>query len=77
LRVLNETRQEQPVSPKAMKNTFKATDESEGEMPNFTSPIPTDVDPEEAKRNLQKLLAAKRSELQERKKEDDAGCKGE
>jgi hypothetical protein len=77
LRVLNETRQEQPVSPKAMKNTFKAADESEGEMPNFTSPIPTDVDPEEAKRNLQKLLAAKRSELQERKKEDDAGCKGE
>jgi hypothetical protein len=54
-----------------MKNTYKAGKETDPESPNFTEP---QVDPEEAKKNMQLLLAARRKEIDERKKDDDAGC---
>ena len=69
LRMLNQAPREETTSPKAMKNTFKATEETDIKVPNF------EVDPEEAKKNMKILLEARRKELDERKKEDDAGCK--
>jgi hypothetical protein len=33
------------------------------------------VDPEQAKKNMKMLLEAKRKELDERREEDDKGCK--
>lgn len=69
LRVLNETPRETVSSPKAMKNTFKASEETDINIPNF------EVDPEEAKKNMERLIAARKKEIDERKKEDDAGCK--
>jgi hypothetical protein len=71
LRLLNENPKEKVESPKAMKNTYKAGKETDPESPNFTEP---QVDPEEAKKNMQLLLAARRKEIDERKKDDDAGC---
>jgi hypothetical protein len=68
LRILNQAPREETTSPKAMKNTFKATAETDVNVPNF------EVDPEEAKKNMKILLEARRKELDERKKEDDAGC---
>ena len=66
--MLNQAPREETTSPKAMKNTFKATAETDVNVPNF------EVDPEEAKKNMKMLLEARRKELDERKKEDDAGC---
>jgi hypothetical protein len=70
LRMLNQAPREETTSPKAMKNTFKATEETDIKVPNF------EVDPEEAKKNMKILLEARRKELDERKEIDDANCKG-
>ena len=66
------------VAGDVMENVDKAIkpEKSSTETPNFGGLGGIQFDPEEAKKNLQKLLAAKRlnEEIQERKKEDDAGC---
>ena len=69
LRILNEAPREETTSPKAMKNTFTESKEVDVEVPNF------EINPEEAKNNFKKLLEAKRQEIEDRKKQDDAGCK--
>lgn len=61
-----------------MENVDKAIKpvKSSTEMPNFGDFDNIQVDPEEAKKNFQKLLAAKRvnKEIEDQKKDDDAGC---
>jgi fatty acid-binding protein DegV len=78
LEILRATAPQAPAEDngKAMENVDKAA-KSSTETGNFAGLGSVTVDPEEAKKNFQKLLAAKKNvkkEIEERKKEDDAGC---
>lgn len=78
LEILRETAPSSPLendNPNVMENVDKGLKKST-ELTNFDALGSVYVDPEEAKRNLQKLLAAKKikKEIDDRKKEDDKGC---
>lgn len=78
LEILRNTAPSAPAedtNPNIMENVDKAVKKST-QTPNFDALGSINVDPEEAKKNLQKLLAAKKikKEIDDRKKEDDKGC---
>ena len=71
LRILNQAPKDETKSSKAMVNTFKVTDETEKKVPNFEA---TTDELEKSRKKMKDMVEARRKELDERKKEDDAGC---
>ena len=74
LRVLNENPVEREVSPKAMQNTF-VEPEAKDDV-NISNLALNENALEESRKKMKGIIEAKRKELEERKKQDDAGCEG-
>ena len=74
LRVLNENPVEKEVSPKAMQNTFVEPEEKDDL--NISNLAVGEASLEESRKKMKDMIEARRKELEERKKQDDAGCEG-
>ena len=74
LRVLNENPVEKEVSPKAMQNTF--VEPAAKDDVNVSNLALGETSLQESRDKMKGVLEARRKELEERKKQDDAGCEG-
>jgi hypothetical protein len=74
LRVLNENPVEREVSPKAMQNTFVEPEEKDDL--NISNLAVGEASLEESRNKMKDMIEARRKEIEERKKQDDAGCEG-
>jgi len=74
LRVLNENPVEKEVSPKAMQNTFVEPEEKDDL--NISNLAVGEASLEESRNKMKDMIEARRKEIEERKKQDDAGCEG-